>query len=69
MHRPQSRLTRRGFLLAAACAPALAVAAIAARHAQEPLALSAQSSPPQPDREAGYHETEHIRSYYRSAAF
>ena len=61
---------RRGFVLAAVSAPALAVAAVVS---------PAQASPPPPPTEAapadagasaqrGYHETDHIRRYYALAA-
>lgn len=59
---------RRSFLAAALGVPAAAVAAswLARRKAQplpeaEPAATAPASS--------GYHETEHIRKYYRSADF
>ncbi|MDB5838675.1 MAG: hypothetical protein JWQ23_627 [Herminiimonas sp.] len=61
-------IKRRTFLTAAACAPAIAVAALLTRWqgAEEAIVPSA------PDNAAGsvgYHETDHIRKYYRSAAF
>ena len=57
--------TRRS-LLKAAPLGALAVAAAARARAPEPEAAAAETAP-QPPR--GYHETEHIRRYYRTAAY
>ncbi|HEV2609059.1 MAG TPA: formate dehydrogenase [Noviherbaspirillum sp.] len=58
---------RRTLLAAAVCAPAVAVGALLSR--QQPVApqvsAAAESEPPS----TGYHETEHIRKYYRSAAY
>jgi hypothetical protein len=58
--------TRRS-LLKAAPLGALAVAAAARARAPEPQAPAAAEPAPQPSR--GYHETEHIRHYYRTAAY
>jgi hypothetical protein len=57
---------RRQFLRAAGGAGALAVLA-----AQDAQAEAAPAAPPAPEpaRQAGYHETEHIRTYYRTAAY
>ncbi|WP_323143608.1 formate dehydrogenase [Massilia phyllosphaerae] len=57
--------TRRS-LLKAAPLGALAVAAAAgAKEAEAPAAVPA----PDPAKPRGYHETEHIRNYYRTAAY
>lgn len=58
-------LARRS-LLKAAPLGALAVAAAAgAKEAEVPAAVAA----PQDAKPRGYHETEHIRNYYRTAAY
>jgi hypothetical protein len=61
---------RRQFLRAASGAGALAV--LAARDTQAAQAApppAAAASAPEPARQTGYHETEHIRTYYRTAAY
>jgi hypothetical protein len=58
--------TRRS-LLKAAPLGALAVAAAARARAPEPQAPA--PSGPAPQQSRGYHETEHIRHYYRTAAY
>jgi hypothetical protein len=58
--------TRRS-LLKAAPLGALAVAAAARARAPEPPAIPA--APDEPQKAQGYHETEHIRRYYRTAAY
>jgi hypothetical protein len=58
--------TRRS-LLKAAPLGLVAVAAAARARAPEPRAPVAAEPDPQPSR--GYHETEHIRRYYRTAAY
>lgn len=62
-----TRLPRRNLLAALACTPVAAAAATAGRVAPpaEPLPAKPQADPSQP---ATYHETEHTRRYYRSAA-
>lgn len=55
---------RRGFLKAA---PLGALAVVAATPAQAAPAPAAP--PPDPGVKRGYHETEHIRRYYKSAAY
>jgi hypothetical protein len=60
--------TRRSFLRAAGGAGALgALAAVAAESTAAPVpaapAVAASAEP------AGYHETEHIRQYYRTARY
>jgi hypothetical protein len=55
---------RRGFLKAAPLGALLAVAGSAARAAP---AVAPAPADPAPKR--GYHETEHIRNYYRTAAY
>lgn len=58
---------RRTLLAAAVCAPAVAVGTLlSSRHPVPAPELAA----PDPEPPAtGYHETEHIRKYYRSAAY
>jgi anaerobic selenocysteine-containing dehydrogenase len=58
---------RRAFLRASAGAGALGTLAALAQPVQgAPAAPSAQPEPPEPK---GYHETDHIRTYYRTAAY
>ena len=57
--------TRRS-LLKAAPLGALAVAAAARARAPE---APPQPAPEEPQQAKGYHETEHIRRYYRTAAY
>jgi hypothetical protein len=57
----------RRSLLKAAPLGALAVAAAARARAPEPQAPA--PSGPAPQQSRGYHETEHIRHYYRTAAY
>jgi len=61
----QPDLTRRGFLKAAPLG-ALLVAAAAA-----PAQAAAPAAPAQldPNVKRGYHETDHIRRYYQTAAY
>lgn len=61
---PLPDITRRGFLKAA---PLGALAAVAAGGAQAAPAPAAAT--PDPEVKRGYHETEHIRRYYRTAAY
>jgi hypothetical protein len=59
---------RRMFLTAATCGSAVVVAALATRKqaiVQEVL----PPAPANPETSVGYHETEHIRKYYASAAY
>jgi hypothetical protein len=57
----------RRSLLKAAPLGAVAVAAAARARAPEPQTpVAAEPAPQQP---RGYHETEHIRRYYRTAAY
>ena len=60
----QPDLTRRGFLKAAPLG-ALLVSAAA------PAQAAAPAAPAQPDPKVkrGYHETDHIRRYYQTAAY
>lgn len=63
MKRPQSRLSRRNFLLAVGAGGAAATAAIVAQPARD-----AQSQNEKKVTESkGYHVTDHIRNYYRTA--
>jgi hypothetical protein len=57
--------TRRSLLKAA---PLGALAVAAAARARAPEAQPA-ATPAQPQQAKGYHETEHIRRYYRTAAY
>jgi len=57
----------RRSLLKAAPLGALAVAAAA--RARAPEAAAAPALPVEPQKAQGYHETEHIRRYYRTAAY
>ena len=60
--------TRRKFLVAAGCAPAMAVVALFdARPEIEAVARTAK--PAHPPAASGYHETDHIRKYYYTAAY
>jgi len=56
----------RRSLLKAVPLGALAVAAAARARAPE---AAAPAAPAEPRRAQGYHETEHIRRYYRTAAY
>lgn len=59
---------RRGFLAAVALVPTLAAAAtLLTRKSGGTTAPPAQ--PDEAARATGYHETEHIRKYYSTAAF
>jgi hypothetical protein len=59
---------RRVFLRAAGGAGALGALAVAAgQGAAAPVA--APQAPAEPLTQTGYHETEHIRQYYRSARY
>ncbi|MCS0628041.1 formate dehydrogenase [Telluria mixta] len=57
----------RRSLLKAAPLGALAVAAAA--HARAPEPQPGPAAPAEPEQAKGYHETEHIRRYYRTAAY
>jgi hypothetical protein len=57
----------RRYLLKAAPLGALAVAAAA--HARAPEPQPEPAAPAEPQQAKGYHETEHIRRYYRTAAY
>ncbi len=63
VNKPQSRITRRSFLLAATAGTAATAAAIVAKTTPDP-APSADASK---KSTAGYQLTEHIRNYYRTA--
>ena len=58
---------RRGFLRAAGGAGALG--ALAAVASQAPAAAVASPAAAGPAGSVGYHETEHIRHYYRTARY
>lgn len=57
---------RRNFLLAAGCAPAIGVAAMLSRESVAEPVVEAPATPVEPNV-SGYHETDHIRKYYRIA--
>jgi hypothetical protein len=59
---------RRGFLRAAGGAGALgALAAVAGQAPAAPVVAAPVAA--EPAQQAGYHETEHIRQYYRTARY
>jgi hypothetical protein len=58
--------TRRSLLRAA---PLGALAIAAAARARAPEAQPEPAAPAEPQQAKGYHETEHIRRYYRTAAY
>jgi len=58
--------TRRSLLKAA---PLGALAVAAAARARQPEAPEAPAAAEEPPRAQGYRETEHIRRYYRTAAY
>ncbi len=59
--------TRRSFLRAAGGAGALgALAAVAADAGAAPVEAAPAAAEP---KQSGYHETEHIRQYYRTAQY
>jgi hypothetical protein len=64
-------LDRRGFVLAALSAPALAVASVGAEAVQAARAQPADADPALAETppDGHYHETEHIRRYYALAAY
>lgn len=64
----QVDLARRGFLRKAGGAGALATLAAVAGSAPA-RAVPAPQAEPEPAKAAGYHETEHIRQYYRTARY
>lgn len=61
------RLPRRNLLAAAACTPLAAAAQVRAAVPQ-PAPVQEAAAPVKPAQPATYHETEHTRRYYRSAA-
>lgn len=66
----KSLLARRSFLAAAACLPAIAVSALLARQRKATAAVSTLSDVLSECADCtDYHETEHIRKYYRSASY
>lgn len=58
--------TRRSLLKAA---PLGALAVAAAARARAPEVQPEPAAPAEPQQAKGYHETEHIRRYYRTAAY
>ena len=67
MEKQEAHVSRRSFLVTAVSIPALAVTALLTR--QSGSAPVMPSLPTENTSSTGYHETEHIRQYYRSAAF
>lgn len=61
-------LPRRQFLAAAAAVPAVAVCALLSRPQEVPAVTPVAPVEPASGDDVGYHETEHVRRYYRSAA-
>jgi hypothetical protein len=59
---------RRKFLVAAGCAPAMAVVALFDAR-PEIEAIAGAATPAHPHAASGYHETDHIRKYYYTAAY
>ena len=59
---------RRSFLRAAGGAGALGALAVAAGQAPAASAVAPAAAPAEA-KPAGYHETEHIRQYYRTARY
>jgi hypothetical protein len=62
---PQLDHQRRSFLKAAPLGALVAVAAAA----QQPAAAAPDPAAAAEPVQGGYHETEHIRTYYRTAAY
>jgi hypothetical protein len=60
---------RRGFLRAAGGAGALGALAVAAGQAPAAQVPAPPEAAPDTAKPAGYHETEHIRQYYRTARY
>lgn len=59
---------RRFFLTAATAGSALAVA-VAMSGRKGTVAQTPAAAPAQPEDGVGYHETDHIRTYYSTAAY
>lgn len=57
---------RRNFLMAASCAPAIGVAVMLSRDSVAEPVVEVAAAPIEPIV-SGYHETDHIRKYYRIA--
>ena len=65
MNEPKSRLSRRNFLVTLGAGGVAAAATVAATRAPDGAQQAAQS---RGKRDAqGYHVTEHVNNYYRSA--
>jgi hypothetical protein len=60
---------RRGFLRAAGGAGALGALAAAGQATAKPAVAPEPAAAPAQARPVGYHETEHIRQYYRTARY
>jgi hypothetical protein len=68
MKRNTENPMRRKFLVAAGCAPAIAVVALFDAR-PEVEAVARAETPAHPPAASGYHETDHIRKYYYTAAY
>ena len=65
MKKSKFKSDRRQALRGLATTPALAAAAVASTQAQ----AAGKAEPVKEVKEKGYHETQHIRDYYRTASF
>lgn len=68
MEGKQINSRRRSFLTAATCGSALAVAALVSSK-KEVVQEALPPAKADPEQSVGYHETEHIRTYYSTAAY
>lgn len=66
MKKSKFKSDRRQALRGLATTPALAAAAVASSQAQAAGTVEPVAEKPE---QKGYHETQHIRDYYRSASF
>ena len=67
MQDPQPTSSRRRFFAgAAAVGAAAASVAVVPRMAATPLPVAEQTPRPVPERGGGYHESEHVRHYYKT---
>ena len=60
-----SRLSRRGFFIAAASTGAVAAGAVVMPQVK-PVATATAATPPAPKRGGGYHVSEHVKRYYKT---
>lgn len=63
----KSKTSRRGFLLGAGASGAAAATVVLVGRADLPLSAAAPARPEALERGGGYHLSEHVASYYRSA--